>query len=226
MKYLITLFFVSAVLSIRAQTPAIPVSGNTPESFIPEGWTLVANTSEDFNKDKLIDAAIVIQSGESKTIADYSCQGAYYPQALFIVLKQKDGSYKLSLMTQKLFGSYDCFTFQEIGKRSGTLKIVFMDGSINGTSSEHDYFFRLQQNDWYLIGYRNELAKNAGLDMGIWGTDMNLVTGVTEDYRLKIDPDSDIMDGPKEITRKTKTKPKPLLRLADLDIDHSPFSEW
>ena len=221
MKYKIVALFMLCGFITQAQAPKIPATGNTPESFIPKGWTLVANTAEDFNKDKLVDAAIVIQSDKVKRIAESSCREECLPLALFIVFKQPDGTYKLSAVTQKLFGTGDCMQFQEIGKRTGTLKLVFGDQSINGTSSEHEYYFRFQQNDWYLIGYKNEMAKNAGMDMGVWGTETNLVTGATEQYKLKIDPKSDIMDGPKEITNKTKSKPKPLVKLTELDVDSS-----
>lgn len=223
---LLTLTICSLALcgSLYAQQPVLPATGKTPESFIPRGWTLVANTPEDFNKDKLEDAAIVIQAGMEKPTAEKTCHESWYPQVLLIVFQQPDGTYKLNAATQKLFGAGDCMVFYQIGKRSGTLKMAFHDESINGTASEHDYFFRFQQNDWYLIGYKNEMAKNAGPDMGIWGTDKNLVTGVSEDYRLKIDPKSDVMAGPKEITGRKKEKPKPLIRLTQLNVDDTPLA--
>lgn len=225
MKYIFLVLPALFSARLMAQAPRLPVTGATPEKFIPQGWTLVANVAADFNKDKLADAAIVIQQGQSKRTAQQTCQESYHPQLLFIVLKQPDGTYKLSASTQKIFGEYDCMQFQSIGQRAGTLKVVFGDMSINGTSSEHDYFFRYQQNGWLLIGYKNEMAKNAGSDMGVWGTDKNLVTGTSEEYRLKIDPKSEVMEGPKEITATRRSKPKPLIKLTDLDVDNVSFME-
>lgn len=226
MKYALFAAMLIGSFVSKAQLPQLSSTGKNIQDFVPKGWTLIANIADDLNKDNLIDAAVVIQSGKQGSIDDYTCRHTYYPMMLFILLKQSDGSYKLSTASQKTFNRSDCMQFQELGKRNGTLKVTMADMSINGTSSEHQYFFRFQKNEWYLIGYTNEMAKNAGMDMGIWGTDMNLVTGVSEQYRLKIDPKSEIMDGPREVTKTIKSKPKPLLVLCKFDFDNNIFSDY
>ncbi len=89
--------------------------------------------------------------------------------------------------------------------------------------SKYYCYFRFQNNDWYLIGYTNELTKVTEPDMGVWGSDINLVTGAREDYKLIIKPNSDILEGPKKVTKKYKKKPKPLIALSALRVN---YSEW
>jgi len=189
----------------------IPAAGKNKEAFIPKGCTLLSSVEEDFNKDNLIDQAMVIEQNG---------------QALLILFKQADNSYKVSLKTQQLFTNDDSegyFRFETLGKRTKTLQVVFVDESIRNLGSKYYCYFRFQNNDWYLIGYTNELTKVTEPDMGVWGSDINLVTGAREDYKLIIDPNSDILEGPKKVTKRSKKKPKPLIALSAFKINSD---EW
>lgn len=207
----------------------IPAAGKNKEAFIPKGCTLLSSVEEDFNKDNLIDQAIVIEQNKAYKLKGADCTDKErHAQALIILFKQADGSYSVSLKTQQLFTNNDCddyFRFETLGKRAKTLQIVFADESIRDVGSKYYCYFRFQNNDWYLIGYTNELTKVTEPDMGVWGCDINLVTGQREDYKLLIKPNSDILEGPKKVTKRSKKKPKPLIALSTLKINYSEWTE-
>jgi hypothetical protein len=204
-----------------------PAAGKNKEAFIPKGCTLLSTVEEDFNKDNLIDQAIVIEQNKAYKLKGEDCVGKErHAQVLLILFKRVDGNYKVSLKTQQLFINDDCedyFRFETLGKRNKTLQIVFADESIRDLGSKYYCYFRFQNNDWYLIGYTSELTKVTEPDMGVWGSDINLVTGVREDYKLINKPNSDKLEGPKKVTKKSKKKPKPLIALSALKIN---TSEW
>ena len=224
---LIFLLLLAQVSLAQIDLNKIPAAGKNKEAFIPKGCTLLSSVEEDFNKDNLIDQAIVIEQNKAYKLKGEDCIGkGRHAQVLLILFKQADNTYKVSLKTQQLFTNDDCedyFRFETLGKRTKTLQIVFVDESIRMIGSKYYCYFRFQNNDWYLIGYTNELIKVTDPDMGVWGSDINLVTGAREDYKLLIKPNSDVLEGPKKVTKKSKKKPKPLIALSALKIN---TTEW
>lgn len=201
----------------QANLALIPASGKTVKAFVPKGWTIRTSVSEDFNNDNIADEAVMIEANKMHRMTAADCEGGEKKaQMLFIVFGQADGSFKLSAKSQQLFANEDCevyFKFLSLGKRNKTLEIVFNDESLRGIGSDYYYYFRFQKNDWYLIGYTHKLTKVTDPDAGVWGVDVNLVTGAREDFKLQIPANSDVLEGPKKITKRSKQKPAPLMLL-------------
>lgn len=137
--------------------PKISESGKTIAEFIPVNWNIHDSLLGDFNSDKLIDVALVIQSKQPLALKDTVCfsDEPFYPKALIILFRQQDKSLQLSTTATRIFG--DCNwgvqgsdPFDRIEKRRNTIGLIFMTGGT--TRNQLSYYFRFQNNDWYLIG--------------------------------------------------------------------------
>lgn len=205
----------------QANLSLIPSSGKTVKAFVPKGWSVTASAEEDFNNDNIADQAVVIEANKTHRMTAPDCIGEERKaKMMFIVFGQADGSFVLSAKSQQLFANEDCvadFKFLSIGKRNKTLELVFNDESLRGIGSDYYYYFRYQKNDWYLIGYTHKLTKVTDPDAGVWGVDVNLVTGAREDFRLQIPANSDVLEGPKKITKRSKQKVAPLRLLTAIN---------
>lgn len=77
----------------------VPVSGKTLQSFIPKGWKLLEKAEGDLNKDGLADTSAVVEEDRKWEMQDY---GNAPQRILLILLKQKDGSFTLSISSLKV----------------------------------------------------------------------------------------------------------------------------
>ncbi|HQQ96445.1 MAG TPA: hypothetical protein PLX35_04245 [Cyclobacteriaceae bacterium] len=119
------------------------------QSFIPAGWSILAEASGDLNKDSLVDLAVIVENPEE---GDYG-----KPRALLILLKAgKTGdNYNLScrsdqaILASGMGGTLgDPFTSMEI--KNGVLRIDFDGGSRETFSTTHRY--RYKDGAFYPIG--------------------------------------------------------------------------
>lgn len=219
---LILLLLPLQTLFAQANLALIPASGKTVKAFVPKGWTIRTSVSEDFNNDNIADEAVLVEANKTHRIAAADCAEERKAQMLFIVFGQADGSFRLSAKSQQLFANEDCevyFKFLSLGKRNKTLEIVFNDESIRNLGSDYYYYFRFQKNDWYLIGYTHKTTKVTDPDAGVWGVDVNLVTGAREEFKLQIPANSDVLEGPKKITKRSKQKTAPLMLLTAINVN-------
>jgi hypothetical protein len=186
--------------------PVIKDRGKNLESFIPDGWKVLKKAEGDLNKDNLPDIAVVIQV--EKKAGDSSSE---MPRILFILFKEKNGTYKLNIQNGKaIFGEEDGGVFgdpfSEIKIDRGSILIQFYGGSSDRWG--YSFRFRYQNNGWFLIG--------ATLSSGNINTgeeiikDFNLLTGKMETAETKADG--------KKSKKMTDRGTKLLLNLKDFDI--------
>lgn len=151
-------------------------SGESLDDFIPEDWKLISKVKGDLNKDKLKDIAAVIEyTGESDS-DDVEWTGQ--PRILFVIFKQKDGTYKLSIQSSNVImrsGEGGVFgdPFDGIKYSRGSILVSSYGGS--AWRWGFTYRFRFQNHGWYLIG-ETEFSEN--INTGESETiDTNCLTG-------------------------------------------------
>jgi hypothetical protein len=204
---IISLLSISSLLIINGITiPVIKDKGKNFEEFIPKGWKVIKKIEGDFNKDKLIDVAAVIESENiNKNDTDEP------PRILFILFRQADGSYKLSIQNAKaVFKSDDGGVFGDpfagLTLDRGSMLLDFYGGSAERWG--YSFRFRYQDNGWFLIGAT------------INSNNVNTGEGATKDFNLltgKMDLFETFADG-KESKKLIDRGIRPLLNLKDFDI--------
>jgi hypothetical protein len=203
------------------QFPKIVQTGKSLTDFVPLNWKIRDTISCDFNKDSLKDWAIVIETIKPLVFEDTTCFSSepFYPKMLIVIFKQSDETFQLSTFATKLFGNCNWGVqgldpFDKIFVRRNTLGITFLTG---GTLRNYiSYFFRFQNNDWYLIGV-DSLQYWAGHTDGpdaFAYEDINLITGVKETYNTD-------QHGKRKNYKKTLLEHKPLIKLSELDDNTS-----
>ncbi|HEX3022062.1 MAG TPA: hypothetical protein VHP81_06705 [Lachnospiraceae bacterium] len=155
----------------------IKTSGKSLNDFIPKDWKVIRKAEGDLNKDKLIDIAVVIEyTVEHKPNHDEEWFGQ--PRILFIIFKQKNGSYKLSVQSSNIImrsdeGGVFGDPFEGIKYSRGSIVI----SSYGGSSWRWGFTsrYRFQNNGWYIIG-ETELSEyiHTGESKTI---DTNCITG-------------------------------------------------
>lgn len=198
--------------------PTLPSTGKKQKNFIPKNWKATKKISGDFNKDGLLDFALVIQKIHPVRFSDSN----YFPQILLIAFQKKNKTYGLNTSTFKIFGEgnwgINDQAFVNIGLQNSSLKITFCTG---GTLRAYlNYYFKYQNNEWFLTEYTDEVYPVASKDLYI--TEVNFLDRSMETYTK--------LNG-KKIINKKKTKPDELFRSNKItstsykltDIDASTF---
>lgn len=165
--------------------PALPMTGNSINDFIPEHWFLKDSCLGDLNKDGIPDYAMVL---EYKAIVpeirpDDSIPVKTSPRLLAVLLKDPlSGKYKLFLqnntfITRNGEGGMDPDAYGKISITKGILEITvqFLRGALT-------YQFRMQQGDLVLIG-----GSNSGVTAGnftLFSADFLTNKAKTEEGRI------------------------------------------
>lgn len=140
----VILCVVLGTLSAQAQYEAA-----TKQSFVPAGWSILAEAMGDLNKDSLVDVAVIVENPEE---CDFGKS-----RSLIILFKENKTGDKYNfacrsdqaIMASGMGGTLgDPFTSMEIKK--GVLRIDFEGGSRETFSATHRY--RYQQGAFYPIG--------------------------------------------------------------------------
>jgi hypothetical protein len=144
-------------------SPAIKTQGQTFEDFVPKNWRILQTATGDLNKDKVDDAALVIQEMNSKNVKINDGLGIdtldTNPRILIILFKDTVlNKFKLREISKTFILNHYSPTmddpFDGIGISKGILGIGFHfwynAGSWYQTSVE--YKFSFQKNDLFLIG--------------------------------------------------------------------------
>lgn len=192
------------------------------EKFPPKGWKIVGSCSTDFNNDKIVDKAYVIQEDKETVSKDNKIIGTepFYKKELIIKFGLNDGGYKTNYKTSKIFGEWNwgiqgTNPFDEIGKRKNTLKLSFTTG---GTlRSSLSYYFRYQDRDWFLIGY-DEMTYQVPYEDEYF-KEINYLTGMKKSY--------EIINGKSSQSKILNIGKSRLLKLSEIDasIDNSAGEE-
>jgi hypothetical protein len=144
--------------------PTIKAVAASVDDFIPSNWKRIGSVSlGDLNKDKLPDAAFVIQTTDTLSELLYNEQTKLYDQEdnsgariLIVLFKNRDGKYHLAFQNNDFIlrpseEGICCDPFTDLKIQNGTLVIPFY-GGMSRYKWQNTYVFRFQNNDWYLIG--------------------------------------------------------------------------
>lgn len=203
---LLALTLVLSFSDISYSASNIPSTGKSLTDFVPTGWKLLTEVKGNFNKDKLVDLAAIIEEDKKWEIGDYAPE-----RILLIVFKQNDGGYKLNLSSSKAIMKKDeggvwGDPLQDISYQNGVLNLNFYGGS--NYRLAYDYKFRYQNNGWYLIG--------ATIDNFYTGTG----EGTREDYNLLTGKmiSSSTLSGKIQKEKTVNRGKKKLVNLKDFDV--------
>ncbi len=185
---------------------------NIGENFPPVGWEIVGSCSTDFNNDNIIDKAYVIQENRETIPKEDECMSEpFHKKELIIKFGLKNGAEKTNYKTSKVFGKCNwgiqgSDAFDEIGIRKNTLKLSFSTGGTYRSSLS--YYFRYQDNDWFLIGYE-EISYDISHD-GEYIKEINYLTRKQDVY--------EIINGKSSQHKISNIEKSGLLKLGELDI--------
>lgn len=204
------------------ETDIFPLIGDNAISFVPDQWHVIKRTEGDLNNDNLADVALVVEKDDPKNVVAINDSTTLNtnPRALLIVLKQKNGSYRLAAKNNNGFvepaGSkendllIDPLENSELVLKNNSLVIDFQYSYLGGTwvTTFVKYVFRYQNDRFELIGAEEEsFSKSTGEETN---RSFNLSTN-----RLEITTGGNAFDEtknkPKKQVKKKVYDPKPVL---------------
>ncbi|MGX7667601.1 hypothetical protein [Flavobacterium pedocola] len=187
-------------------------STTVSEHFPPAGWKIVGSCATDFNNDTILDKAYVIEEDKETIPKEAECMGEpFHKKELLIKFGAKNGTETTNFKTSKVFGKCNwgiqgADAFDEIGNRKNTLKLSFSTGGTYRSSLS--YYFRYQDNDWFLIGYE-EVSYDISHE-GQSVKEINYLTGKQDVYET--------LNGKNSKHEISNIKKSGLLKLDGLDI--------
>lgn len=190
----------------KPEDTILNTTGKKLSDFIPKDWKIISKVQGDLNKDKRVDIAAVIEyTGEYNASDEEEMSGK--PRILFVVFKNKAGTYKLSVQSSTIIlraGQGGVFGDPFVGIEYSRGSIVV--SSYGGSSWRwgYTYRFRYQNKGWYLIGETTQTHNTHTGETEI--IDTNCLTG------KQIITKSDITGNEKNVTQNIgKKKLKNLL---------------
>ena len=228
---LITFLIISAQFSFaQGDVPTLKKTVSKISDFVPAGWKLLTEAKGDFNKDGLIDVAMVIENTDRKNfVSNAGGLGGdtlnTNPRYLLVAFKKANGLYELVAKNTKFIPSENsqdspCLTDpfgQEGGIEivKGLLQIHFQNFYSCGAWEIYnfDYIFRFQHQKFELIGYnKSSLHRSSGDETS---TTMNFST-MKMNYTSGTNA---FKDGGKPKTTWKNIKPRKLLDLNTITED-------
>lgn len=179
MKYAVSLLYALALLQVTyaQQTPA------SKESFIPENWTLIQETSGDLNKDSLNDVAMIVE------YAGDALEGER-PRSLIILFQEKaTQNYTLAATADHVIldaqsGGTMGDPLDKFEIKAGVLRIDFAGGSREQWTTTHRY--RYTNNSYFrLIGATYKVTDGPQTKTYDYNVSNGNVIATTRDSRNK-----------------------------------------
>ena len=148
----------------ETKVPQLPSIGTKTSDFIPSGWRLLEQVTDDFNRDGLDDIAITLVENNPKNIIKNECglglpEFNSNPYAVLVALKKKDTTYQLAASDFKIIPRLDSPVLEQpydsIGSKNGILAVSyhFWQSAGSWSTSSHAYKFRFQDKCMRLIGH-------------------------------------------------------------------------
>jgi len=191
MKIYSTIFILIVSLYVHGQPtkniyPGIKKYGKNVKEFIPNRWAIIDSIRSDFNNDKKIDYAFVIQGKDSLKVSDL-CINRYpfYPKMLVIVFQVNNDKFELSGLGYNLFGNCNDGIqgqdrYQKIYKRDNSIVVQFEYG---GTLREIDnFYFKYVGHKWLLTHAEHEAYQQGQPELGSYHVKLNLISKSKEEY--------------------------------------------
>lgn len=191
-------------MNVIADGVYVKKSGSTPADYakfagyVPFGWQIKTKAEGDLNEDGISDAAIIAEDAIEKNTtlnwqycANNECECAKAQNCarkLRLFLGKKDGSYELSLTSDKAIllaneGGDFGDPLEGVEISNGSVLLKFVGGSSYGGSSwwwDNKYRFRYQNDGWYLIGKTAVNYYDRCPNEVFRSVDTNYLTGKTE----------------------------------------------
>lgn len=219
--FVICAFFCAGMSATAGDMPQIPDKGSKLENFVPKPYEILNQKEADFNGDGTADTVMVIGLKDKEQEGD---------RFLLVLFRQKDGTYQLSVKTEKAILCSECGgiagePFMGIEIKKNTFIISHHGGSSIRWDYKHQ--FRFQDGDWYLIGQTvAEIGTGRPLDCPelklkepemctYHGTDTNFLTG-SEIEKWQISRENGD-EKTKELSRKVPKKS--LRKLSEFSIE-------
>ena len=197
--------------------PQIELIGKSFQDFVPTNWKIKDSISGDFNKDTLQDIILIVESNKTIVTNKNECFSTepFYPKMIIICFRKKDGTFYLSRTANKLFGKCNWGIqgedpYEKTLKRRNTFGVKFLTG---GTTRNYlTYYFRFQDNDWYLIGSESYQywANHTEEKKSFYNESINLIKGLRETF-------NEDKKGNRTDYKIVKFSKKPLLKLVEFD---------
>jgi hypothetical protein len=129
-------------------------------SFIPEGWKIIATEKGDLNKDGISDLAYVIQNQDkAKMVNEDGVKRDENPRELIVLFGTEDKNcYELAVRNSSFIlandNEYMDDPYQGIEIKNGTLRMSFSEFYTMGswTTTQFSYVWRYQDGEFKLIG--------------------------------------------------------------------------
>ncbi|MBI4238461.1 MAG: hypothetical protein HY696_08615 [Deltaproteobacteria bacterium] len=177
--WLIVMLLHSMPLGCFAGTagPVVPRSGRSAQDFVPSGWTLERQLTDDLNRDGRPDFALLLSPADQQI-----------DRLLVVGFGDAGGGFKLSAVKADLVMCQSCGgmlgdPLTDFRLERGVVVIQLYGGSRDRWGMT--YRFRWQQNDWYLIGYTDEIGDTL---LGTARTiDINWTTGAVITTETKLE---------------------------------------
>ncbi|HRG21169.1 MAG TPA: hypothetical protein PLQ57_09065 [Saprospiraceae bacterium] len=193
--------------------PVLPNKGKTADDFIPKGYQVIQHVMGHLDADTITDAVLIIESikgVQNLKETDHNQQ----PRILFILLGQKEGGYHLSVQSNE-----STMLSDDGGVFGDPLAELFIENKVvhvsyyGGSNFKWDYTYkwRLQQNDWYLIGATHSTMNP--IDNVMETYDFNFNTGKAEYTKMPYLEEDDGKESVVSQVKKLKPGKKPLLKL-------------
>ncbi|MBP6396876.1 MAG: hypothetical protein KA340_03270 [Saprospiraceae bacterium] len=205
--------FLLIVMSWAFQYPVLPKKGKSVEDFIPKGYTKLQHAEGHLDGDSIMDAAFIIES--IKGIPHLKePEHTQQPRILCILLGKKDGGYQLSVQSNEstmlsddggVFGD----PLAELLIENKVVQVLYYGGS--NFKWDYTYKWRLQQNNWYLIGATHSTMNP--IDNVMETYDFNFNTGKAEYTKMPYLEEDDGKESQPPQVKKLRPGKKPLLKL-------------
>lgn len=203
----------SLLLGFAYQYPVLPKKGKTAEDFIPKGYALLMSAKGHLDADTITDGAFIIEAIHG--VPDLKeTDHVQQPRILFILLGQKGGGYQLSVQSNE-----STMLSDDGGVFGDPFADLFIENKVVHTSYyggsnfkwDYTYKWRLQQNNWYLIGATH--SNMNPIDNVMETYDFNFNTGKAEYTKMAyLEEDENDSKVPPQV-KKFKPGKKPLLKL-------------
>jgi len=198
MKKLVLLFLVISTVSfaqkkkhwsdafVEAPKPQIPVSELIP--FKADDEVIVTYTANDFNKDKQVDAVVVLAKKDEAKI--YSQTGEHIARKLLILQRNEQGVLEKIAENDKVVYCYRCSTpygnpLVSVKFKANKITVEHESGKVNRWSRLTTFTYDADKKEWFLTRDASSVYKITGghiRSIQLFPKDFGVITFEQYDY--------------------------------------------
>ena len=171
---------------VEAPKPQIPIAEIEP--FKADDEAIVTYTANDFNKDKLVDAVVVMAKKDEAKI--YSQTGEHPARKLIILQRNKAGKLEKITENNKIVYCYKCGTpygnpLVSVKFKGNTLTVEHEAGKVNRWSRLTAFTYDAEKQQWFLTRDASSVYKITGghiKSIQLFPKDFGVITFEQYDY--------------------------------------------